>query len=128
MKIIIGIENNKQILAKDLDIEDADDLEFEIYNKKMDEGYLTVMMVDYIICLLCVSDEFIKDHFAKFVMIDKNGKQNSGVDGGVSAEVETSFYSQIVDNTKFLLTEQENNESKAKIESVVKSFSDLMLN
>ena len=124
MKIIIGIENNKQILAKDLDIEDADDLEFEIYNKKMDEGYLTVMMVDYIISVLCVSDEFIKDHFAKLVMGDKNGKQNSGVNG----EVQTSFYSQIINNTNSLLREQENQDSKAKIDSVVKSFSNLMLN
>ena len=65
-KYIVAVEKveaNKEEFARMLEIQDQDELESELYRKKMEEGQLSLFMADFIIALLSTSDSLVKDYF-----------------------------------------------------------------
>ena len=115
-----------------LEIEDQEELEFEIYNKKMDEGLLSLQMVDFIIALVNVSDEQIKSHFMRnYRNLSQNANNISdGFDNSYSNRDnlnsnDRDLYRQVCSNITSLVSEQVNQEAKKRIENFTIKFQNL---
>lgn len=119
-------------MAKMLEIEDPEELEIQVYNKKMDEGLLSVYMVDFIVVIVNVSDVQIKNYFMK------KYKDPEQVSSKIEDERDKSqlnseslnnnskgLYNQVCSNIKSLLHEQDNVEAKARIETFTTKFQSL---
>lgn len=99
------IESDREIHGKNLEIEDPDELDLEIYSKKMDEGWLSMMMIDYIMILLSVHDPSVQEYLFEKYRI-------SGTD----------LFSDIKENVKNLVREQDNTSIKSQMSGIVEKF------
>jgi len=99
------IESGREAHGKDLEIEDSGELDLEIYSKKMEEGWLSMMMVDYIMILLSVNDSAVQEHF-----FGKYKGSNVGL------------FSEVKENIQNLTREQDNTSIKAQISEMADKF------